>query len=856
MIQSIENGRKEDGNRSIADKIIKRLHDLNKTIETNQGRWGWELLQNAIDSIADYEGRKISIQITLYSNKVEFKHNGVHFTEQDIRGLINQISSKEVEEGTMSKKIGRFGTGFLTTHLLSKIIQVQGIVETINKEFYKFKFSLDREGKTTAQLIPKIDKAWSEFHSSTQKINNSYNVDDFNTSFCYQLNTKEQESIAKIGVNEFIKLVPFVLTFIPKIEKVEVIDKISNKNIFFKKKKDINDDFIITILKNDNGVETDILLLTNSDDKVSIVTEVEKSEKGYSIKSIKDIPKIFCDFPLIGSENFHFPVIVNSFYFNPQTERDGVWLKKVNDTEVQENQQIFERAVKLYKDLLHKISEKPFYNLYNIVETRLPSIEEKYIDENWYKNFIQKPLKDFLPKEKLIELENNKTAKERISDIWFPLKSYSEKIQMKIWQFTYDLYPTAVCCKAHVTYWSNLSWEGWKVLDYSTLVFTISKQENIKNLSLTLKLDIKETFNWLNSFCQFLLEEEVNEQLFNKYKIIPNQNGVFIKKNELFIDEIEDEDLLNILEILGNDWKTILLNKKIEFGEYTPKTKKDIAIRITEKLNEKLKTSSSNNEDLIQTISLLSEWFENNKELGKELFAELYRKKAELFMNTISDKDSLYKVMRSKTDLIQLSKVAQAIDKDPQLLDSIKKIDEFNLLLKEFGANNVGELKRMLLLAQGITSSNSKSDITQEVLISLGVASIEELEEALKDKDLAQMFNHTSTPNANMFIYVQKLISRAKKNVIDHLMKLPNYDCSEIEELANTVLGGIKKDGLLIHIVVRPSDNGEVIVYYSSEKDTLDYENAELWIDNDKDEPRHLTLGKVLKIVGINKIPV
>jgi hypothetical protein len=77
-----------------------------------------------------------------------------------------------------------------------------------------------------------------------------------------------------------------------------------------------------------------------------------------------------------------------------------------------------------------------------------------------------------------------------------------------------------------------------------------------------------------------------------------------------------------------------------------------------------------------------------------------------------------------------------------------------------------------------------------------------------------------------------------------------------LEELATTVLAGIKKDGLSIHIVIRPSDNGEVIVYYSSEKDTLDYANAELWIDNGIEEPRHLTLGKILKTTGINKIPV
>jgi hypothetical protein len=33
MIQSIEDGRREAGDRSIADKIIKRLHDLEKPLK-------------------------------------------------------------------------------------------------------------------------------------------------------------------------------------------------------------------------------------------------------------------------------------------------------------------------------------------------------------------------------------------------------------------------------------------------------------------------------------------------------------------------------------------------------------------------------------------------------------------------------------------------------------------------------------------------------------------------------------------------------------------------------------------------------------------------------------------------------
>ena len=169
MIHSIEQGRKEDGNRSIADKIIKRIHDLEKTVENNFGRWAWELLQNAKDSVAD-DAREVNVALVFDNTKVSFMHNGNHFTEHDIRGLINQISSKEVEEGQKSNRVGRFGTGFITTHLLSKVVHVKGIVQTQNNEFHKFEFPLDREGTTTAILAPKIETTWQRFHQSTEKV--------------------------------------------------------------------------------------------------------------------------------------------------------------------------------------------------------------------------------------------------------------------------------------------------------------------------------------------------------------------------------------------------------------------------------------------------------------------------------------------------------------------------------------------------------------------------------------------------------------------------------------------------------------------------------------------------------------
>ena len=249
MIQSIENGRKEDGNRSIADKIKNRLRELEMAVDSNQGRWAWELLQNAKDSVADTD-RKVSVEIILNSESVSFRHNGKHFSEQDVRGLINQISSKEVENGEVSTRTGRFGTGFLTTHLLSKVIDVKSIVETFDGEYYHFAFPLNRDGNTTTQLIPKIERAWTEFHASTE--NNQvvdFDEEEYNTSFTYTLNTEEQMQIARTGIDEFSDLIPFVLAFNPTIKKVFINDKITEIETEYLNSEELTDDVLLSIKK-------------------------------------------------------------------------------------------------------------------------------------------------------------------------------------------------------------------------------------------------------------------------------------------------------------------------------------------------------------------------------------------------------------------------------------------------------------------------------------------------------------------------------------------------------------------------------------------------------------------------------
>ncbi len=847
MIQSIEKGRKEDGNRSIADKINKRLHDLDKTVENNKGRWAWELLQNAKDSIADYPDRKISIQIEHNNDSIIFRHNGIYFTEKDIRGIINQISSKETEEGETSNRTGRFGTGFLTTHLLSRKIDIEGILETDNLETYRFKFPLDRTGNSMAQLMPKVENAWVEFQNSVELINSDYDEYAYNTSFTYHLNTDEQKEIAKVGVNEFVNLVPYVLTFISNIDKVEIINNFDNGKLTFSSKQKTEEQNLQVIEKILNGQTTTIHILKSSSERTSIAAEVQKIDNEYYLQSLDNIPRLFCDYPMIGTEDFYFPMVVNSFYFNPLTERDGIWLKR-DDEDVQENREILLEALELYKNLMNTISTKPYFNLFYISDSRMPGTLEKFFDRDWYDINVQRPLRDILWESNIVEIENSK-EKFPLKDIWFPQKSYANEVQEQLWEFTYNLFPKSVCKKNHIPFWVDIGWSDWKKLDYTGLVKDVSEQKSIDELSKALEKSEEDTFQWLNNFGKFIMEVEGNIILFNKHKVLPNYYGIFCLKEAIYIDQIKDPKLIEILELLGEDWKSLLLNPKVEFGKYEVKELKDIA----DEISNFLKHSKKKNEDEIKAISLLSEWFEANPKNSKEYFSYYYGKRAELFMNTISDKDSLYKVMRSSTDFEQLSNMADAINKDPDLINRFNQAEEFSNLLKEYNVTNIEELKSALENSKG---PQIKTEITQEDLAGLGVTSMDELEEALKDRDLAALFNHTSRPNANMFLYAQQLIERSKQNIIEYLKNHKDYDCTDIDELATTVLGGIKKKGVDVHIVIRPSDNGQVIVFYSSEKDTLDYANAELWINNGKENPRHLTLGTILKTTGINKIPV
>lgn len=142
---------------------------------------------------------------------------------------------------------------------------------------------------------------------------------------------------------------------------------------------------------------------------------------------------------------------------------------------------------------------------------------------------------------------------------------------------------------------------------------------------------------------------------------------------------------------------------------------------------------------------------------------------------------------------------------------------------------------------------------TPQTLASFGITNFDEFEKA---KQFSSQLIHNITPTPEMFEASQRLIERATNNVENYLKNQPEYDCTDIEQVAPTILGGIVKNGQDISVVARPSDDNQIIIYYDSEKDVLELDGSELWYENGKSTPKQLTLGKLLKNTKITRIPI
>ena len=425
--------------RVLTDNTAQGVLNHLKALESNRGhvrtRWVWELLQNARDASANSTTRLIA-SVEHSQAEIIFRHNGANFKIDEIAHLVYHGSTKVESVETL----GQYGSGFLTTHLLSPEIDVSG---QLNNGKY-FEFQLKREVGSVSELSESMDRAWSDFNRSLSE--SALTADEFTTEFRYPLESGTLDVVEE-GIATLKRCGPFVVAFNREFSSIEI--KSLAETTAFKviertqlKQKGLQQ---ITVAGIENGNRSERKFLLAQGNKASVAIPMKSIGTDEECLSVCKIPRLFLGFPLVGTENFSFPAVINSLSFTPTENRDGVYLwQGVNDAN-HENQAVIEEACELLVNLLQFAASSGRSKTY--VLANIPSIREQgWLDPNKLRKCLNEQLIERIrqtpavlcecgavtPEASVIPFSQGDAGSEALWDLLYGMKGCQRKLPRRI----------------------------------------------------------------------------------------------------------------------------------------------------------------------------------------------------------------------------------------------------------------------------------------------------------------------------------------------------------------------------------------------------------------------------------------
>ena len=545
----------------LANKLIDGLQRLQEKYSDSQKRWIWELIQNALDACPT---DSLRVHIELAANRLVFRHNGRPFVMKEIVDLIEQTSSKArlPEEDTTSapSSVGHFGTGFMTTHLLSKLITVASVFhdEKLNI-FRRFTLRLDRSPGSQQAMLEKVQESFSVFRQLDDPasfIENYEPQKELDTVFTYVLQESESMDTAKTGIRSLEELIHYVLLFNKKLKQVSLGIEGEVKTFSRLGSKIFNSG---TLCKIQGSSDRKIHIFKIQENSVTLCVELEKHGSKYAVKQLSPTtPSVFVNLPLIGSERLKFPFVIHSELFMPNEDRSHVPLLRTKSSSV--NKDLIACAFRLHIKAF--ISLKELAGIEYLVYWQLAGEmllvskfqqtlrnNRRLVCDNW-KCETYGGSRQLLKNLVFVFEADIETSIRLISAIHPFLKQQLPIIQLDQYLF-----------------WRNLI-ESFsedtlrpQILNLSRCLRELSSYGSLSQLDAVTN-DSSETINSLN----IILQLKAHNTKVSDFKILPNQYGQFCKESDLFKDQDIPEALKDLAKSLGKDFRAVLLHQDIDYG--------------------------------------------------------------------------------------------------------------------------------------------------------------------------------------------------------------------------------------------------------------------------------------------------
>ena len=548
--------------------VAKRLRDLNSPSEIDKKRWLWELIQNAKDTIAkDPNRNKIDIRIEIKGDVVKFKHNGAPFTPNARLGLLYKYSGgKENQEST-----GRFGTGFLTTHCLSKTVTIESNQYADNGDLCGFKVTMYRDGLVDGELIEGLRKMRDseEFYKE---------LFDW-TTFTYDVKTDSGRSAIRLGVENFYENIAQTMLFCSELNSVVLDDNGTLTEVVRLPLVSVTEGVTLAEfeIRRHSGSYKRRFLITHYEGLSKELSDRYKSNRVMRLDVVIEIDENnnivnhdgktshFCVFPLVGIESqVCEPVIINSPDFEPDTERQSlllsgqVWNEEKNViTETGINHLIYEQVFPLYERLVAYLSEAKYGCMYNLASGLVEVKKHDNTDKEWYTENVIKKYRSVLLKYAVVKPYEGETYR-KLTDCII-VKETKVEDEKALYGLISSLYPTALVAENHE--WAEVLWrDDLRVWSTKELCDDIESKGEWNRIEIT---DGDSLSGWYNKFLKHVSEYDV--RLLTDKALLPNMNGVMLKRDSENFRQGQNVSafVVNLLAELGKDVKPMLLHNDI-----------------------------------------------------------------------------------------------------------------------------------------------------------------------------------------------------------------------------------------------------------------------------------------------------
>jgi len=197
--------------RNEARRMRTLVNQARGDIHRSGNRWPFELTQNAHDPGPRPGFTEVNIALSFDGKAVVYEHDGKPFTMQDLAALQSGGSNKDFESKVTT---GRFGTGFLLTHVLAYQIEFEGVFEA-KTGFEQVHLHLDRSGDE--------DKIYANTLACNAAIGQASCIPVLNgkqtARFTY---TTDNHKAARMGIASFAKVLPHLYATCEHLGRVEL----------------------------------------------------------------------------------------------------------------------------------------------------------------------------------------------------------------------------------------------------------------------------------------------------------------------------------------------------------------------------------------------------------------------------------------------------------------------------------------------------------------------------------------------------------------------------------------------------------------------------------------------------------